>query len=106
MPVIPSTIVAAAVIAVAVVAVIISVAPVGSIIPAIIRISRIITVVGIRVIIARSVKDRKWESKGKLNSGARRRLREERQSSDRKNEENELLHTKETQGMYHKFEKS
>jgi xanthine/uracil permease len=102
MPVIASTIVA-----VAVIAIVIPVAPVWPVIPPVVAIPRI-TVVGIGVVIARSVVGWVWngESKGKVNTGARRRFREERQSSDRKNEDNELLHKKETKGMYHKFKKS
>ena len=34
------------------------------------------------------------------------RFREERQSSDRENEDNELLHKKETELIYHEFKKS
>ena len=112
MPVIPSTIVAvtiiaSAVIAAAVIPVVIPVAPVWSVIPAVVGIPRIITV-GIGVVISGSVEDRDWngESKGKVNTGACRRFREERQSSDRKNEDNELLHKKETRRMYHEFKKS
>jgi hypothetical protein len=110
MPVIASTIVA-----VAVIAIVIPVAPVWPVIPPVVAIPGItvvaiprITVVGIGVVIARSVVGWVWngESKGKVNTGARRRFREERQSSDRKNEDNELLHKKETKGMYHKFKKS
>ena len=100
-PVISSTIVAVTIIAVtiiaaAVVTVIIAVPPVGSVIPPVVRISRIVIVVGIGVIIARSVegRDRNGESKGKVNTGTCRWFREERQSSDRKNEDNELLHIK------------
>jgi hypothetical protein len=100
-PVISSTIVAVTIIAVTVVAaavvtVIIAVPPVGSVIPPVVRISRIVIVVGIGVIIARSVegRDRNGESKGKVNTGTCGRFREERQSSDRKNEDNELLHIK------------
>jgi hypothetical protein len=91
MPVIPSTVVATTIIAAAV---IIAVAPVGSVIPSVVGIPRIITVVGIGVVIAGPVKDRdrNGESKGKVNTGTCRRFREERQSSDRKNEDNELLH--------------
>jgi xanthine/uracil permease len=102
MPVIASTIVA-----VAVIAIVIPVAPVWPVIPPVVAIPGI-TVVGIGVVIARSVVGWVWngESKGKVNTGARRRFREERQSSDRKNEDNELLHKKETKGMYHKFKKS
>jgi len=100
MPVISSTIVAVTIIAVAVVAAavvaVIAVPPVGSVIPPVIRISRIVTVVGIGVVIARSVegRDRNGKSKGKVNTGTCGRFREERQSSDRKNKDNELLHMK------------
>src|SRR5580700_6522121 len=102
MPVI-STIVAAAVIAR-----VITVAPIRSVVPTVVGIPRIITVVGIRVVIARSVEHREWngESKGEMNTGACRRFGEERQSSDHKNEDNELLHKKETKGIYHEFKKS
>jgi len=103
MPVIPSTIVAVPIIVAAVIAIVIPVAPVWSVIPPVVGIPRItvvgiprITVVGIGVVVARSVKDGEGngESKGKVNTGACRRFREERQSSDRKNEDNELLHKK------------
>jgi len=92
MPVIPSTIVAVTIIAAAV---IIPVAPVGSVIPPVVAIPRI-TVIGIEGVIAGSVegRDRNRESKDKVNTGTCRRFREERQSSDRKNEDNELLHIK------------
>jgi hypothetical protein len=90
MPVIASTIVA-----VPVIARIITVAPVWPVIPPVVAIPGI-TVVGIGVVIARPVicGEGNRESKGKVNTGARRRFREERQSSDRKNEDNELLHKK------------
>jgi hypothetical protein len=103
MPVITSTIVA-----VPVIAIVITVAPIRPVIPPVVGIPGIITVVGIGVVIVRSVEGWVWnrESKGKVNTGPRRRFREERQSSDRKNEDNELLHKKETKGMYHKFKKS
>jgi hypothetical protein len=59
----------------------------------IISISWIISV-GKRGVIARSVVHRDWnrKAKGKANAGTCRRFGEERQSSDRKNEDNELLH--------------
>src|SRR5271165_5485809 len=90
MPVIPSTIVAVTIITAAV---IIPVAPVRSVIPPIVAIPRI-TVIGIGGVIARSVegRDRNREPKDKVNTGTCCRFREERQSSDRKNEDNELLH--------------
>ena len=89
-------VVTASVISASVVAVVVSITPVGWVIPAIICEFRIKTVVDIRIVITGSVKDRKWngKSKGKVNAGARRRFREERQSSDRNNEDNELLHKK------------
>src|ERR1700730_7672569 len=94
MPVIPTTIVAATIIAVPVIAIVITVGPIRPVIPAVVGISGIVTVVRIGVVIAGSVEGREWngESKGKVNTGACRRFREERQSSDRKNEDNELLH--------------
>jgi hypothetical protein len=63
--------------------------------------------VGIRAVISRSVENRDGnrKAKSKANTGTRRRFGEERQSSDRKNEDNELLHNiiRETQGRYHEF---
>jgi len=90
MPVIPSTIVTATIIAAAV---IIPVAPIGSVIPPVVAIPRI-TVIGIGTVIARSVEGRNGngESKDKGNTSTCCRFREERQSSGRKNEDNELLH--------------
>ena len=80
-------------IAASVIAVKIPVAPKWSVKPAIISIPRIIPV-GIRAIITGSVENWEWnrQAKDKANTGTRRRFREERQSSDRKNEDNELLH--------------
>jgi hypothetical protein len=116
MPVIPSTVIAAAVIAITVIAstVVIPVAPIGPIIPAIVGISRIITItiIGITVVgigaVAGSVvgRERNWEPKGKAYTGLRPRFGEERQSSDRNNEDNELLHKRETRAIYHEFKKS
>jgi hypothetical protein len=69
--------------------VVISVPPIGAVRD--VSIPRI-SVVGI--VIARGVNDGdgNGESKGKANAGSCRRFREERQSSDRKSEDNELLH--------------
>ena len=52
------------------------------------------TVVRTRSVIARSVKnrDRKGQPKDKMNTSARRRFSEERQSRDDQQEDNELFH--------------
>jgi hypothetical protein len=102
MPVITSTVVAVvivtpSVIAAAIIAVVIPVPPVRSVKSPIKGNSRRITVVGIGVAIARSVKNRDWnrwngKSKHEINAGPRGRFREDRQSSYRKNKDNELLH--------------
>jgi hypothetical protein len=92
-PVIPSAIIPSTVVPAPV---IVTIAPVGTIIPAVIGVPWIIAVIGIwaRAVIAWSVEDRKWyrERKGKVHTRLRRRFGEERQSSDHKNEDNELLH--------------
>jgi hypothetical protein len=111
-PVISSTVIAAAVVAITVIAstVVIPAAPIRSVIPAIVGVPGIITVVGVGAVIAGSVEDRErdGESKGKANTGPRRGFREERQTSDRKDEDNELLHRmrNQTKPVYHEFNKS
>jgi hypothetical protein len=105
MPVIPSA-VASTVIASAVASTVIAAAVIASaVIAAIVSIPWVITIIRIAVVwigavsavIARSVDDWEWyrEPKGKANTGARRRFREERQPSDRNNEDNVLLHKNE-----------
>jgi hypothetical protein len=76
--------------------VVIPVAPVRTVVSSIVSISRKIIVVRIEVVIHGSVNGRDWngESKGKADTGARRRFREKRQTSDHKSEDNELLHNK------------
>jgi len=97
-PVIPAAVVAITEGATTIVTapVVIPVAPVRTVIPSIVSISRKIIAVRIEVVIHGSVNGRDWngESKGKAHTGACRRFREKRQSSDHKSEDNELLHNK------------
>jgi hypothetical protein len=82
MAVIAAVIVPAAIVRASVVK---SVPPIRPVKPIVVDISRIITVVGIRVIVSWAVEngERNRESKSKANTGTRRRLREKRQSSYR-----------------------
>jgi spore maturation protein SpmA len=95
---VPTMVIPSAVVAVAVVpATVVTVAPIGSEAPIIaitVAVIRSTVIVWTGSIISRSVKNRhrNWQAKSKTNTSARRRFREERQSRHNQQEDNELLH--------------